>query len=100
MIPWYLRFTHLSRPVELLLKASRTVEAIRSYTLRRSRNSSFSTGLCVFCVRVSARKIHTNLSYNLGSPQATPGTGLLPYSLKSHIVQLRLASFGMEWGTH
>ena len=53
------------------IKSSQTVGAILTYMLRLRREESFSTSLCVFCVRASARKTHTNLYYNVWSPQAT-----------------------------
>src|SRR5436309_12352209 len=40
---------------------ARPVGAMHSYTLRRSRNSSFSRCFCGFCGRVSARKTHKNI---------------------------------------
>jgi len=61
-------------------QVSQTVGAIRSDMLRLRRNVSFSTCLCVFCVRWSARKIHTNMSYNSGSPQATHLYGSIAFS--------------------
>src|SRR2546423_754159 len=48
-----------------------TVGAIPPYMLRLRRKESFWTRLCVLCVRWSARTTHTNVSYNLWSPQAT-----------------------------
>jgi len=54
--------------------------AIRSYTLRLCRNASFAICFCVFCVRLSARKTHKNIYYNLGSPTATRLYGS-PYSI-------------------
>jgi len=45
--------------------------AILTYMLRLRRKESFFTSLCVFCGRASARKTHTNLYYNVWSPQAT-----------------------------
>ena len=63
-----------------------TAEAIRSYTLRLRRNSSFSTSLCVFCVRWRARKTHTNLYYNVWSPQATHLYGVNVPKVEKHLI--------------